>query len=133
MVGHTRRKAALIAHCGRHTLAVDDFLERVEHLGTVAQRFTKARRAHRDDHELLQIEVVVGVRAAIDHVHQGHRHLHGARAAKVAVKRQTRLFCRSPRHGHTDGQGGIGTKAAFVVGAVQVDQSAVEKGLLGGV
>ena len=68
--------------------AVDDLLQRVEGLGAVAQRLAKGRRADRDDHQLLQVEVVVGVGAAVDDVHHRHRHLHRARAAEVAIERQ---------------------------------------------
>jgi hypothetical protein len=73
-------------------LSLNDFLQGMKHFSPVAHGFTKARRAHGDDHQFLQIEVVVGVRAAIDHVHHGHRHLHAAHAAKVAVQGQARLF-----------------------------------------
>ena len=36
----------------------------------------KRRRADRHDHELLHVEAVVGVRAAVDDVHHRHRHRH---------------------------------------------------------
>ena len=53
----------------------------------------KRRRAHRDDHELLEVDRVVGVRAAVEHVHHRHRQDVGADpvAAEVAVQRQARL------------------------------------------
>ena len=44
-------------------------LQRMEDLGAVAQRLAEARRADRQDHELLDVEAVVGVRAAVDDVH----------------------------------------------------------------
>ena len=56
-----------------------------------------------------------------------------ARAAEVAVQRQARFLGRGARHGHADGQRRVGAEAALVVGAVEVDQRAVEEGLLGGV
>jgi hypothetical protein len=105
----------------------------MEHLGAVAQGFAKAGRAHRDDHELLQVQVVVGMGATIDDVHHGHGHLHAAHAAKVAVQGQASLFGGGTGHGHRHGQHGIGAQAAFVVGAVQVNQGFVEKSLLTGV
>ena len=89
--------------------------------------------ADRDDHQLLQVEAVVGVRAAIDDVHHRHRQLVGAHAAEIAVQRQARFFGRSAGHGHRDGERGIGAQAGLVVGAVDVDQGLVEEGLLGGV
>src|SRR6218665_1435811 len=50
-----------------------------------------------------------------------------------AGSRQARFFCGGAGHGHGDGQHGVGAQAAFVLGAVQVDQGLVEKGLLRGV
>ena len=46
-----------------------------------------------NDHEFLDVQVVVGVRAAVDDVHHRHRHLHRARAAEVTVERQAGFFC----------------------------------------
>jgi hypothetical protein len=89
--------------------------------------------AHGDDHELLQVQAVVGVRAAVDDVHHRHGQLHAAHAAEVAVQRQAGFFGGGAGHGHGDGQHGVGAQAALVVGAVQVDQGLVEEGLLGGV
>jgi hypothetical protein len=97
----------------------------------VTHRLAKARRADRDDHQLLQVEVVVGVRAAVDDVHHRHRQAHAARAAEVAVQGQPGLLGRRARHRHADGQRGIRPETALVVGAVEVDQRLVEKGLLG--
>ena len=130
VAGHAGREAAFVADRGGHALGVDDLLQRMEDLGAVAHRFAEGRRAHRDDHELLQIERVVGVRAAVDDVHHRHRHLHAAHAAEVAVQRQARFFGRGARDGHAHRQRGVGAQAALVVGAVQVDQRAVQEGLL---
>jgi len=105
----------------------------VEHLGTPANGFAERGCAHGDDHELLQVQAVVGVCAAVDHVHHGHGQLHAAHAAQVAVQRQAGLFGGSARHGHRHGQHGVGAQAALVLGAIQVDQGLVQKGLLGGI
>jgi hypothetical protein len=48
-------------------------LQRVEHLGAHAHGLGDARRADRYDHELLEVDVVVGVHPAIDDVHHRHR------------------------------------------------------------
>ena len=45
----------------------------MERLGAVAQRLGETRRANRHDHELLEVDVVVGVLAAVDDVHHRHR------------------------------------------------------------
>jgi hypothetical protein len=123
------REAALVADRGAHAAAVDDLLQRVEHLGAPAHRLAEARRAERDDHQLLQVEVVVGVRAAVDDVHHRHRQLVRAHAAEVAVQRQARLLGRRARHGHADGQRRVGAQAGLAVAAVEVDQGLVEERL----
>ena len=131
VVGHVGRKTAFVADRHADALVVQDLLERVEHLGAVTQRLAEVRRAHRDDHELLQVQVVVGVGAAVDDVHHRHRHLHAAHATEIAVQRQAGLFGRGAGHGHRHGQHRVGAQARLVVGAVQVDQGLVQEGLLG--
>ena len=128
-----RSEAALVAHGGADALVVQDLLERVEHLGTPAHGFAERGCAHGDDHELLQVQAVVGVCAAVDHVHHGHGQLHAAHAAQVAVQGQARLFGGSAGHGHGHGQHGVGAQAALVLGAVEVDQGLVQERLLGGI
>ena len=133
MVLHIWRKTTLIAHCGRHALVVEEGLQGVKDLGPIAQGLLKTWGPHRDDHELLQVEIVVGVCAAIDHIHHGNRKRHGATAAKVSVEGQAGLLgCRTGRR-HGDCQHGIGPQTRFVLGAIEVDEGAVDKGLLGGV
>jgi hypothetical protein len=52
-----------------------------------AQRLAKRGRAKRHDHELLQIDLVVGVGTAVDHVHLRDGQLHLAGAAEVSIER----------------------------------------------
>ena len=133
MAGHVGRKAAFVSNSHAHALVVQDFLQRVEHLGTVAQRLAERRRAHRDDHQLLQVQVVVGMGATVHHVHHRHRQLHAAHATKIAVQRQAAFLGGGAGHGHAHRQRGVGAQARLVLGAVQVDQGLVQKGLLAGV
>ena len=69
-----RGEAALVADRGREPALGEHLLERVEHLRAVAQGLAEPRRTHREDHELLDVQAVVGVRAAVDDVHHRHRH-----------------------------------------------------------
>ena len=133
MAGHIGRKSALVADRDAHAPVMQDGFERMKHFSAIPHGFPKARRANRDNHEFLQIQVVVGMRAAVHHIHHRHRHLHGRAAAEIAVQRQAGFFGSSPGHCHADGQHGIGTQARFVFGAVQVNQRAVQKSLLAGV
>ena len=82
------REAALVAEAGGQALALQHGLERVVDLGAPAQRLAEGRRADRRDHELLDVDVGVGVRAAVEDVHHRHRQQVRVRAAEVAEQRQ---------------------------------------------
>lgn len=133
VAGHVGGETALVAHRGGHALAVDQLLEHVEDFGAPAQGLAEAARAHRQDHQFLQVKGVVGVRAAVDDVHHRHGHAHGAAAAEIAVQRQAGLVGGGAGHGHRGGQDGVGAQAFLGLGAVQLDQGAIDEGLLLGV
>ncbi len=128
-----RREAAFVADRRRHPALVDHLLQRVEDLGTVAQRLAEARRADRHQHELLHVDRVVGVGAAVDDVHQRHRQLHLAGATQVTVQRQRRLVGAGLGDRAGDGEDRVGAEPSLVVGAVQLDQRVVDEALLAGV
>ena len=107
-------------------------LERVVGLGAPAQRLGEARRAERHDHELLQVDVVVGVRAAVEHVHHRRRQDVGVGAADVAEQRQASLVGRGVGDGERHAEDGVGAEAGLVVGAVEVDERLVDAALVGG-
>ena len=111
----------------------EHLLQRVEDLGAAAQRVAEGRQPRRDDHELLHVERVVGVRAAVDHVHHRHRHPARAAAPEVAVERQPAFLGRRLGARHRHREDGVGAQARLVLGAVQLDQHAVEVRLLGDV
>jgi hypothetical protein len=127
------RETALVTDGGREALLVGELLQRMEDFRAGAQRLAEARRADRHDHAFLEVEAVVGVRATVDHVHHRHRHGHAARAAEVAVQRQTGFFGRCLGHGHRHRQRGVGAETRLVFRAVELDQRAVDEGLLFGV
>ena len=52
-----------------------------------AQALRERARAARDDHELLEVDLVVCVGAAVEHVHHRHRQHACLRAAQVAPQR----------------------------------------------
>jgi hypothetical protein len=123
-------EAAFITDGGRHPGVVQQLLQRVKHFGAVAQGLAKARRTHRNDHEFLHVDIVVGVRAAVDDVHHRHRQRHRRGAAEVAVERQASLFGGGASACHRYRQQGIGTEARLVVGAVEIDHGLVDEGLV---
>ncbi len=123
------RESALVAHGGGQSFGMEQLFERMEHLRAVAQGITEGRRAQGDDHEFLQVEAVVSVSATVDDVHQRHRQRHAAHAAQIAVQRQASLGGSGFGNGHRHCQHGVGAQAAFVLGAVKVNQSVVDERL----
>ena len=57
-------------------------------LGAHAQRFIERARADRRDHELLDVDVGVGVCAAVEDVHHRHRQQVRVRPADIAEQRE---------------------------------------------
>ena len=105
----------------------------MEGFGTIAQGFPEGGGTQRDDHEFLQVEVVVGVGAAVDDVHHRHGQRHLARATEVAIQRQAGFLGSGTGHGHGHGQHGVGAQVGLVVGTVQLDQGTVDVGLFSGI
>ena len=74
------REAALVADTGREPAVAEHLLQRVVDLRADPERVAERVRADGHDHELLQVDRVRGVRAAVDHVH--HRHGQRRRARR---------------------------------------------------
>ena len=126
-----RSETAFIADSRRQAAGIDELLERLEGFSAATQRFTERRSADRHNHEFLQVEVVVGMRAAIDDVHHRNGQRYGPHAAEVAVERQTGFLSGSARHGHGDCEHRIGAETALVFRAVQINHQAVNVDLIG--
>ena len=62
-----------------------------------SQRFAEAFSADGNDHELLKVDVVVGVGAAIDDVHHRHRQSVRALAAEITIERKFAIIRSSTR------------------------------------
>nr|pir phosphopyruvate hydratase - Deinococcus radiodurans (strain R1) [Deinococcus radiodurans] len=128
-----RRKTAFVADVGVVAAPAEDFFQVVKGLGAVAQCFTEARSADRHHHELLKIHAVVGVGAAVDDVHHGHRQGLGVGAAEVAVERDVELGSGGAGSREAHRQNRVAAHVALVGGAVHVHQRLVDGGLLTGV
>ena len=100
-----RREAALVAQAGGQAVLLQDRLERVVGLGAHGQRLGEGRGADRGDHELLDVDVAVGVGATVEDVH--HRHGQQVRrgAADVAEERQAGRVGGGARHGEARRRG----------------------------
>ena len=127
------REAALVAHRRCQAAIVQRSLERVEDLGAGAQRLGEAGRADRDHHELLEVDLVVRVRAAVQHVHHRDREHVRRLAAEVAPQRLSGLGGRRLRAGQGHPQDRVGPQAALVRGAVEVEHRAIDRRLVCGV
>src|SRR5437588_446 len=78
---------------GRHELLfVQCLLQRVKRLDACAQRIGERLEAGGNDHELLHVEIVVRMNAAIDHVHLRYRQRARTGTAEVFEERETGGF-----------------------------------------
>ena len=125
LVTHVRRKAALVAHGGRETLLFEQRGERVIDLRAHAQTATECCGAHGHDHELLHVQPVVRVRAAVEDVHHRHGQRHGLCAAQKPVQRDALAAGRRFGAGHGDGERRVGAQDGLVIRAVERDHRAV--------
>ena len=127
-----RCEAALVAHIGAMTGSREFLLERVEDFSAHADRFSHRIGADRHDHEFLEIDRIVGMRAAIDDVHHRHRQHTRIGAAHIAVEREARRhggsLCRGERHT----EDGVCAELGLVGRAVELDHHLVERDLLVG-
>ena len=89
-------------------------LQGVEDLRAHAQAFGEALGAGRQDHELLDVDRIVGVGAAVDDVHHRHRQDAGRDAADILVERQADRDGAGLGRGQDDAEDGVGAQAALV-------------------
>jgi hypothetical protein len=105
----------------------------VEALRTPPQALGKRRRPQGSEHELLDLEPIVGVSAAVDHVHQRDRQEVGLGTAEVPVQGQSGRYRRGPGHGQGDPEDGVRSQPAPIHGPVELDHDPVDVSLVQGV
>ena len=128
--GRFGREPTFVAERGREAAVVQHALQRVVRLGSHAQRFAERRGADGREHELLEVDVRVGVRATVEHVHARQRQRVRVRAADVAVEREVALVGAGLRRGERDAEQRVRAEARLVVRAVELDQRLVEEALV---
>ena len=126
-------EAALVADARAQAVLLEHGLQRMVGLRPPAQRLGERGRADREDHELLDVHAVIGVRAAVEDVHHRHREQVRVRPAQVAEQRQARRLGRGPRHGHAHADDGVSAQPRLVRRPVQVDHRLVDEPLVIGV
>ena len=89
--------------------------------------------ADRSDHELLDVDVGVGVSATVENVHHRNGEHVGVRSAQVLVERKVGRVSGSVSGGQGDTEDGVGAQLALVVRAVELDHDLVDDALLAGV
>ena len=108
-------------------------LEGVVDLGAPTQALGKARGAHRHDHELLEVDVIVGMHAAVEDVHHRCGQQMSVDAAQVLAQRQARRLGSGAGNGQRHAQDGVGTELGLVGGTVRGNQRGIDSALVEGV
>ena len=119
-------EAALVADADGEAAVGEHLLQRVVDLRADSQAVGERLRADRHDHELLKVDRVGRVCAAVDHVEQRHRQGRRTVAAQVPEERHACLarsrLCRRER----DAENRVRAEPPLVRRAVEVDQRTVE-------
>ena len=123
---HRRRKSAFIANRGVVAALLQHALQHVEGLDAPAQRFAERRSAHRHHHELLEIDIAVGMRAAIEDVHHRRGQQAGGESAEILVKLDAQVVGHGARRRHGDREDRVRPELALVGGAVEFAHGGVE-------
>ena len=124
------REPALVADGRRQAAVVQMRLQGMEGLGSDPQRLGEGLGSGRHDHELLQVDRVLRVDAAVDDVHHRDREDVSVGAADVAVERKARLRRRGSRHRERGAEDGVRAQVALVLGAVKLDERSVHAALI---
>ena len=119
------RESAFVADGGAETAFLQDGFERVKRLGDGAQAFAERRQAERHDHEFLEIDRGIRVRAAVDDV--GHRHGQHlrVRSAEISEERLAKRSGGGLGVGERDGEDGVRAELGFRFRAVELEHVAV--------
>ena len=106
-------------------------LQRVVDLGADAHAIGEARRAGRNDHELLKVDLVVGVRAAVEDIHHRHRQQPGLLAAEIAPQGKLARGGTRLRRGERDAEHRVRSEPLLGPRTVKLDQARIERLLVG--
>ena len=119
--------AALVADAGGgRAVGLQGLLQLMEDLGAHAQRFLEALRADGHDHELLDIDAVGGVRAAVEDVHHGDGQGLGVDAADIVIQAHAGSLGCGLRAGEGHAEDRVGAQAGLVGGAVDLAEHLVD-------
>jgi hypothetical protein len=128
--GQVRREAALVADRGHEPLLLEQRLQGVKGLDGDAETVAEPIRAAGNDHELLEVERILRVRPAVDHVQHRHGQHMCLGTADPPVERHPSLgggrLGRRQRHP----EHGVGSQAGLVLRAVEGHEGSVDRALI---
>ena len=127
------RKATLVAHAAAQARLVQHTLEGMVDLSAPTQALGKARGTHRHNHELLEVNVIVGMHAAVEDVHHGRGQQVGVDATQVLIQRQARRLGSGAGDGQRHAQDGVGAELGLVGRTVGGNQCGVNGTLVEGI
>ena len=113
----------LVSYSGAEATIVEDLLEAVEYFSTHAETFAEAACTHRADHEFLEGDRSVRVRATIDDVHHRYGQYIGVRATDVAIEGDVEVLSGSLSDGERYTEDSVSTEVALGLGAIESDPS----------
>ena len=128
--GQVRRETPLVPDRGGEPAVGQHGAQHVVGLGPPAQRLAEGRRADRHQHELLEVDGVLGVGAAVQDVEHRDRERVRVGTAHGPVEGNLQLVGHRLGAGQRDGQDGVGPEPALVGRPVQVDQGEVDRPLV---
>ena len=108
-------------------------LERVVDLDTGAQRIRVVLETDGSNHELLNINVGVCVRATVEDVHHGNGKHVGVGATQILVEGKVCGLCGSLSNGQRNAQNCVSAQLTLVIGGVQSNHGLIDGALIGGV
>ncbi|MNE33323.1 hypothetical protein D3C80_1269850 [compost metagenome] len=102
----------------------------MEDFSTCTQSFFEAWSAYWQNHELLNVDVVVSVLTTVDDVHHWYWQCFSVESAQVNIQRNIQSCCSCAGYCHGYSQDCVGAQLAFVRSSVQSDHQLVDAHLV---
>ena len=132
-----RRETTFVTDGSVQATGLEHGFEVMEDLGAHAQGIGEILGANRLHHEFLDVDVVVGVLAAVDDVHHRYRHGVDTRGAiqisDVRVQRHALGLSSGLGGSQGHGEDGVGAQSRLVLGTVELDHRAIQSFLVDGI
>ena len=103
----------------------------MENLSAHTESFCKSGSAHGHNHKLLEVDIVVGVRATVEDVHHRDGQDMAVAATNVAIKFLTGLLSGGLGAGEGNAEDGVGTEIALVGSGIQFNHTGINGSLVG--